>query len=897
MAQIALPRQQVTHAQESTDSGIGSPLYERRRASNAGPVELIPNPDFSFPQMPADESSNPSARPNFAPKPRPMSLQAFPTGRRGSAQAARQKSVSALPDFSFNPAGPSKQPATTPPHSPIALPTTPSRPIGGHRRGGSEFIGGDGRAGSTNLLSSSPTKGEAVLPPPSNTLRPGPPAGRRGHAHRRSGAVSSHDLSSIMQPASAVPPPARAGSAPVTPLEGDQFVFGHAVNKSISQPSLRDSSFFDDANSSGRRPSSRQRVGFSDKVEIIRPLSTISSETETSMSTIRGHSATGSLSSVISAGTSSPASARTRPSLNTTLESDERPSTAGAVLDMYKSKNVQFDDDVFNRKRPMSAVSPASLNSSAGPVSPRITTKRRGFFRLESRRSDPSIHTLSTSISDPALSASVEASALPSPMLEDEENVDETDKAKSSRKGSLKPRKVKSWANSIIRKGKHGNKIKDRPPTPPPAATDANDSTEEMDFEATFEANFEANFDVDNTVTIVTPTENAVPEPKLNTDIASWKPRELKRADSDAMSPVIDLDAALGPFNTPQGTGPRGQQRGFGAHRRAMHSASGYTASHRRTESAPELAPFDARASAVASPTTMADVFEEDEPEEEPSQGQETKAASTDVNDIEEEVEEPKIQLVEAAESQNGTTTTTTIKWNFNDGLGIQRRGRSPKGEDSEPLSPLQAPQPVPSGNGSKQSLTTDPIETKESQQVMNLSLPLPQQSLRTPDTFTSSFSSPDFRSSQASLDIPRLGTAASSMTDYRAMPSPQFGEPGPELRVSVDDVPSLTSSRSTMTSGMHNVYPLMSPRRPGERSTSLCSVSNSETDSRRQKRSSIASLSRLINSSSFGEKSKLSIEQRPHSEYLEPARESKKKHKRLSKLMQFWKQKDSSRT
>ncbi|OCK81358.1 hypothetical protein K432DRAFT_295718 [Lepidopterella palustris CBS 459.81] len=128
-------------------------------------------------------------------------------------------------------------------------------------------------------------------------------------------------------------------------------------------------------------------------------------------------------------------------------------------------------------------------------------------------------------------------------------------------------------------------------------------------------------------------------------------------------------------------------------------------------------------------------------------------------------------------------------------------------------------------------------------------------------------------------------------------MNSIHFGEPGPEVRVSVDDVPSLTSSRSTMTSALHASYSMMSPRNPGDRSDSLCSVPSDISEQRRRKRSSIASLSRLINGSSFGEKSKLSIEQRPQSEHLEPAKNPKeKKHRRLSKMMQFWKSKNSSR-
>ena len=700
------------------------------------------------------------------------------------------------------------------------------------------------------------------------------------------------------------------------------FGHGHTVNKSISQPSLRSSEFVsDESGSPGRRPPSRARVGFSDRIEYIRPLSTISSETETSLSTIRGHSATGSLSSVISIGTSSPPSARMgRPSLTTTLEDDVRPKTAGAVLDKYVQNS--FGGNLFDRKRPSSSAALSSPIPTSVPSPTRAPGKRLGFFRLESRRSDPLVPTLHSSASDPSLSVPALDSPLPSPTSPrdlEENDADEDDKTKStSRKTHRKPRKVKSWANSIIsRKGKQGQKLKNRAPTPPPMVSGSGD-----EWDDTEDFDFEANFDVDNTVTIVSPTSDAIPQRKLDTDIASWKPRELKRVDSDAKSPVIDLDAALGPFNTPQGTSPRTQQRGFGAHRRAMHSAGGLLQPHRRTESAPELVPFEHRPASVGAASAMADVFEEEEPEDD---AEPIKApASPSVIPKHEEEVEPKIEVVESDEVHNGST----INWNFNNGLGIKRAEQTQKEDLAAPTELPTAAAPAsqpPKRNGSKQSLDVSPVEvvedyeeprassftrssdstvtptlapeeTKESHSVVNLSLPLPQTSLMTPDTFASSFSSPDFRSSQASFDTPRLGTAASSITDYHAMPSPQFGEPGPELRISVDDVPSLTSSRSTMTSGLQHAFPLMSPRRPGDRSASLCSMSG-DFEQVRRKRSSIASLSRLINSSSsFGEKSKLSIEQRPQSEYLEPARESKKKHKRLSKLINFWKPKDSSK-
>ena len=354
-----------------------------------------------------------------------------------------------------------------------------------------------------------------------------------------------------------------------------------------------------------------------------------------------------------------------------------------------------------------------------------------------------------------------------------------------------------------------------------------------------------------------------------------------------------------------------------------MHSAGGLLQPHRRTESAPELVPFEHRPVSVGSTSAMADVFEEEEPEDEEETNKLPVSPST--NPKQKDIEEPKIEVVEA----DGVPTGSTINWNFDDGLGIQRVEKTGK---EEPVAPLEAATadpvapPLQKPSESRRSFEINDVEVvedyeeprassltrssdstvtptlapepaKEPQSVVNISLPLPQSCLMTPDTFASSFSSPDFRSSQASFDTPRLGTAASSITDYRAMPSPQFGEPGPEVRISVDDVPSLTSSRSTMTSGLQNAFPLMSPRRLGDRSASLCSMPG-EFEQVRRKRSSIASLSRLINSSSsFGEKSKLSIEQRPQSEYLEPsAKEKTKKHKRLSKLINFWRPKEGTK-
>jgi hypothetical protein len=691
--------------------------------------------------------------------------------------------------------------------------------------------------------------------------------------------------------------PTLTGSAPNTPAENlSEFKFGHSVNKSMSQPCLRSNSPDDELTA---RPPSRARVGFADKVEYIRPLSTISSETEAS--TIRGHSNTNSLSSIVGGNTVSPPFTRSGTPTLPTVEDESRPGTAGAVLDKILSSPLI--EESTERKRPMSAG--RSRSAGPSPTSPDMPTKRRSFFRLESKNSDKSSHRrLPTSISDPALTTTFKSSPLASPL-----NAETADDAKLRlKKLSHKPRKVKSWANSIIpRKGKSSKKFKRRAATPeqPDAVVEGedSDSSDELDFD-----DFSPNFDDDNSVTIVSPTADSVPGPKINTDFASWQPRQLKRVDSDVMSPIIDMDAALGPFQTPNGADSRTQKRGFAAHRRAMHSASGFTPNHRRTESAPELVPFEFRPSAATSASPMADVFEEEEPEEEKPESRRG-SAPTSIAEEPENVEEPQIQVVETEDKHD----SPSINWNFNDGLGLKTRAEprhSPIME--EPVSPHAVPEssvsqvevvedfeePRTSSLTHSSDSTVTPQSTleefKEHQSTMAVPAPLAQQSLMTPNTVTSSFGSPDYRSSQISFETPRVGTAASSVTDYPVMPSPRFGEPGPEMRDS-SDVPSLTSSRSTMTSNLQGTFPLPAPRRPGDRSASLCSTP-SEVEQRRRKRSSIASLSRLINGSYGSEKSKLSIEQRPQSAYLEPVtREAKKKPRRLSKL-KFWKSsKDSA--
>lgn len=879
MANIAITQPQPAVA---TSHGVASSptLYERRHAAPVGPVELFPNPDFAFPAGPSDHPSPDMMKTGHSSLPPRLSVQQSQAQAHGRSGPTR-KSASALPQFSFNPSGVPGNTNSPPQSPPLPSPTQNSRQSAGHRRGGSEFIGGDSRSSAPSLTNTSPTK-DAFLPPPSSL---GPPKGRRGHAHRRSAAMSSHDLSSILQ----VPSAAKAESAPVTPVDRNNPP-SPSLEKPISlssPPSATKDLSADDlpspsASESSRPSSSRARVGFSDKVEYIRPLSTISSETESTMSTVRGgHSVSNSISSIISVGTASPTPRFPTP-IATEFDESSRPSTAGAVLDAFKGNSYEVADSFSASKRPVS-----SCSSPRSPDSPKRT---------------------STS---------------------DRPEVDV--KKMKAGKPEKKPRKVKSWANSIMsRKPKSQDKsnFAPRPPTPPApreqsvsAPATSNPSENE----------FFANFDIDDTVTIVS---DGATTPQERPSFANWTPRQLVRQDSDGLSPEIDLDAALGPLNNRGMPSSRIHGRGFSEARRKMHS-SGFgfggafgssIPSHRRSESAPELIPFDYSTDAKTNAGLMADVFEEDEEE---AEREFANSGAVSITSIPEEPAQEQAAEDDHIESQIGiqvvevddAMTGFEMRWNFDSGLKVNHdRGLSNITEERSIISREQTPTPTPVPVVTKEPATppksdsvdivedyeeprttrqappAPPTSQKETNRPLRISLPLPHQSLMTPDSTTSSFPSPDFPRSQSSLDTPRLGTAASSITESRPYHSvASFGEPGPDMRISVDDVPSLTSSRSTMTSALHNTFPALRPRAAGERTSSLSSVRSAESVQRR-KRSSIASLSKLMGNS-FGEKSKLHIEQRPQSEHMNesPAEKKKrKKSKRLSKMMQFWKHRES---
>ncbi|KAF3762485.1 hypothetical protein M406DRAFT_357473 [Cryphonectria parasitica EP155] len=383
---------------------------------------------------------------------------------------------------------------------------------------------------------------------------------------------------------------------------------------------------------------------------------------------------------------------------------------------------------------------------------------------------------------------------------------------------------------------------------------------------------------------------------------------------------MIDLDAALGPFNTPLPRNAEWEaaQKAGGLMKRQLHSAAGMSrfsgpgmhyVHHQRAQSSPEMPPFEFRRgmNRFGSSSTMADVFEEDE-EGDSDDGKDSGSStpqpeSADIRDSE-------------ASSMCGpfSARASAEKLTDNDATPVAKR-RASDPEDSKPrrtasmksmtsYNSLQAqvieeelPSPsfrtVEFGGPAQQRFITvpdspmsspvsprAPLESSSSQHTTSSSLaPISPYST----TASSSFPSPR---SPLLYDGNIISTAPSSITDD-SFQSLLMGEPGPEVRKSLD-VPSLASSHSTQP--RENLFAqqaahLSRPPAPGERPASFSMIGFGS------RRGSLASLSRLI-SSSHGERSKLSLEVSFTGDSEKKSKENKPK-RRLSRMMRFWKNKE----
>lgn len=934
------------------------------------PSAPLPNPPFVFPARPASSSAPSSYSRATGRRPR-SSLEPIEASTRTSLDVENRPPRASLdadrripgplslPSFSFPmapaSAGDAENTLLSPPHSPMSLTPSspravPNRPVGhGHRRGGSEFVGGSIRGGdSITVLGTSPTRSESGHASPN--LKPSNAARRhaRGHSHKRSGAISSHDVSTIMLPPKPNNPGLRGNSAPASPVvfdRHDEFIFPmtgvgseqeHSMASTRSEGDIRHASVnasvpMDEPRQPRKPPVRITRVGFSDTLEFIpRPLSLVSNETTSTATTVRpSHSVSGSISSLISLTISNTADRdgsppRSAPPVMFLTES--RPSTAGAVLERTLSM-TDLDQALPSPKRRnsiphLSALPPPTAPIAPATPSPTKTPKRWSFFGLE-----PFVGASSPTRPRPVSAGSSDSQCKTAVADEPSNDVARPASAgvdglpvlqkTNTRKKSKKQRKVKVWAGSILsRKSKTRHvKHKRRTPTPPPLRDDEDEED------------------------LGRPSCDMLSEPPmvmiteaygLEDDHSSPPQRPASLPDEDTSFPMIDLDAALGPFNTPLPRNPEWEaaQRAGGLVKKQLHSAAkmnrftgpGLHYQHRRAESAPEMVPFEGAGRfgihRFGSSSTMADVFEEDEEDDSDSNG--TTGNSTPMAETPgEKTNDP----LDSEDKLGKSSTKDDVSVNSNREVlsapfSVKRKGSDLSEDDKSLVSSRmksehagtslhdeviveeyahdELPCPGPAQWERSPSATPSPRQMFRSKDlapvdVSPLNLPVSSLAPGSPYSMTQSSSFPSPRT-PVSYDPQRMSTAPSSITEdnFRSL---LMGEPGPEVRISMDGVPSLTSSTSTMTreSGIAfnpqaRVPPLSNnlPRPASFTSTAFG-----------RRRSSLASLSRLI-SSSHGERSKLSMEI-PMDNSSDTEKKLKiSKTKRLSRLVQFWKPKDA---
>ncbi|KAK8126469.1 uncharacterized protein PG998_002228 [Apiospora kogelbergensis] len=980
---LALPSPLSMDGRRASDSSLASPQPSPRTALPP------PNPPFVFPQR-ALPSSAPSSysrasgqRPRSAidlhEKTKTFDLSGGPADTGSWGRSARRST--ALPDFSFNP-GATLSPdsaASRSPRSPSfdfsfhpgatlaasdnrsSPPVSPSQPTpnrGGHRRGGSEFVGGHIRNGnSITVTNISPTKSESgfattpILAPIDSTTAS---AQRRGHAHRRSAAISSHDLSMILKPTSPSVP--GGSSAPNSPAQYEEIARDTIDTATRDEIRLTGIESADSPGNAGgesdmhldseSRPSieksaPRARVGFSDNVEFIpRPLSLVSTDTTSTVTARPGHSVSNSISSIISM-SNSITQERELASLRTSIQSgaaaeskiESRPSTAGAVLERTPSLHTSIiaEPQTSPRRRnsiPLLNNLPVADSDLPVVPSPIKTPKRWSFFGLESLG-------LTASPTKPPQAQQKPVLSTPALLLPSTENVTaegagefvptEPEVKKLASKKHKK--KVKAWAGSILtrktkprHKSKSGRRHSMTPPPPP--KLDLSDEEEE--------------YVPDMLHQPATAPTVMVTGPAADPDL----PDSDFKAEEDSLFPMIDLDAALGPFNTPSSLDPAWEaaQRAGAPPKRQLHSAAGLRGFsgpgmhyHRRTESAPEMPPFEGARFGIhrfGSSSTMADVFEEDEEDDDESGSDEStpdasgaSIADVDVNSASDDASTPTQEVEASLKSSNDSASVTPSVERKGSGsslemlpIGFRLRSDTSSNSLHDDIITEEAPvynavdqeriyETIYESNDSPAPSPRRILTSKDSglSDVNSMRLPAP---LLTPlSTFSmshgSSMASPrspmsldGHRVSTAPSsvvdDSQRLSTAPSSSAEHNDFQSLLMGEPGPEVvRISID-VPSLTSSNSTMT--RESNFPGVRPRNTpfhDQRPASFTSTAFG------RRRSSLASLSRLINSA-HGERSKLSMEVPADNEPDKKQKSSKTK--RLSKMMQFWKPKESTR-
>lgn len=884
MASISLPPQSTPGFQHF-DASL--PRADSTRRLTMPP---LPNPPFVFPFRESD-------------------------GPNSQAEMPQRLTPPALPAFSFNPGS---EQSLQPPSVPHPRPN-------GHRRRPSEYVGGDqlvtpgsGETGHKRQESSPPAQPSAPSGP-----SPGRGPGRRHHAHRRSAAVSGVDMVAISK---ALGTATGAGSASGT--SGDRVADNGHENTSrplsysggsLGRPTPPVSPQFPPDSSIPPVPPIPAAIHIEpapidDNTEIGRPVSAVLHEPPVVQET-----PTTEPSDNLTPPTPGPSPNR---------KSKPRPKTADASLafELMQSHNIP---DMPTVKR----------------------SKSTGHSR--SRKSMSTGHltaTLANQASDDAHSTDTSRPSLSDDGSETASDVDHDEnshKKSRSKSKKLKKKRVRSWAGSLLTRGKSkrhpkteaksekieaetDSPVESKPASNRPTLTRTNSEVGSV---------MEVDFDNDDVVVLRTPTnpeapistanrqeEPPMPAPTLET---AWKPRSFYEQNAQVetlSSPVIDLDAALGPFNTPDMRPTPGCPSNFSVVSQRMYSGGRRgefvgpeMRYHRRTESAPVMQPFDRsvlNANRLGGTGTgeAPDVFDEEEEDEflaanqSPRNGRVEKAAEAPVEVDTTAVAHDEQKSVISHDSADTLTrapqpspkqhanglgirptdeileakseeTSTPAEGDFID--SIQPMGNPFAGQSRNPVEILKSEE-----SGPKALVASSPDVSPRFLAVDKRPATSPHELLSSLPSFSLSAGVSPSDSSFPSPDVPprSFNDRQFSSHSYHHLPSEY-------PYVSVEDVPSLSSSASTMTNRFSTSF-FPRTRLSSDRAASFSATVNRRTSqANASKRSSLASLSKLV-ASAHPERSnsKLNQEEKPPGDAPD---KTKKRHRRLSRLMQFWKPKD----
>ena len=892
-------------------------------------VSVAPQPQRSAPSLgsiPSDFERRPSDV-SVLPPPNPPFV--FPP-RRGSSDESHTPLP--LPPFSFNPGH-----IHTPKPSTSSVAGAP-RPVN-HRRQPSEFVGD---APPSPRLSAStevgPPSNSAGLPPPGPGMS-GRGPGRRGHAHRRSGALSSIDLSAVTKAGRS---DVGVGSAPISPANRSPLLddISRPVSRSttaLGQPSPPASPVI---RSTHLHPGYRNTIAVDERT---RPSSMISTDTGDSLSTIRpGHSRSNSASpNVLLNSSSSPSAAK------------PRPKTADASL-LLPPPTI----DLSSVGRPRSCLShEISLEPGApgeeGEASEKEDRKKSKKKKKKKKRGGASRR------SSEKQQQQQEAGELSEDKWESASSAhshseSEGELTAMTRKLHRKQKKVRSWAGSIFPLKTKKTRVK-KPVAGPNSP--ARPVLKRMDSDL---ASLAVDFDQDNTVIIRTPTNPDAPKPAEpavpstpDAFESSWKPRSFyeQTMENEGMSPVIDLDAALGPFNTPEMGTPRVAGSAFLQASKRMYSGGRRgefvgpeMRYHRRAESAPEMPPFDRSAfgfSRLGPDASMAheDVFYEEEEDAFLANNQSPTSHSASNSNRVSSVDTDRPAMPSSSEtvdtvvkdSETGDTkdddesqadvnepfqgsSQETVQKPANDSSSEASQKTQQQEHTEEPLVAEDGP-----GDTIEHEPAAVPETSPRAEPVRSVEIVEQDDWQARPPIVSNPDFSPlmvpvDKRPSSSPMDVsplvPRLSLPRqpSSGSPFPSPDPSNMSVDGPRSATvssmtdqttfnhpfheqSVEDVPSLTSSASTRTNLRGRISAFYN-RTSEERSSAFSHTRPpGSSDSHSVKRSSLVSLSRLVGAA-HKERSKLSFEAKPSRDDAEKA---KKKSNRISRLM-FWRSKDKHR-